>query len=337
MRVFLSALAFGTAMLASISASSATTSRLVYVRGEGAETCPEAMELRLAVLHRLGYNPFDPNAKQSILVQLRRDAERLRATIDLIDAEGRSRGSRYLDAPTNSCDELIGAAALSISLAIDRERALVPSESPKPTEKLKEPAALPTETPNHASMPNGAVETPAPARIARIRRTRRELTLSLHGSSQVLVAPTVGMDLGFGLRRDYWSLTLESRAELPVSRDIRTHRSVTTGSLTTWMLAATVVPCLRGTTLRFCGLLSAGVIGGSSSGVLRPDTDQATYAAVGLRLGTERRVSRRLRLGVHIDCLASLLTYSTKLGGSTVWESNRLASLFGLDAAWDIE
>jgi hypothetical protein len=118
-------------LLAAPSLLALPKTRLVYVRGAGAEACPESMELRLAVLHRLGYNPFDPNAKESIVLLIRQQDATLQATVELIDDQGLSRGTRLLDAPTQSCDELIAAAALSISLAIDPERALSSREPPK--------------------------------------------------------------------------------------------------------------------------------------------------------------------------------------------------------------
>ena len=40
--------------------------RLEYVRGDGAESCAEATALRRAVSARLGYDPFDPKAANSI-------------------------------------------------------------------------------------------------------------------------------------------------------------------------------------------------------------------------------------------------------------------------------
>lgn len=329
MRLLLSMTSFGAALLAASFASAVPSSRLVYVRGEGAEACPQAIELRLAVLHRLGYNPFDPNAKSSILVQIRRDQERLRATVDLLDDQGLSRGSRYLDAPTNSCDELITAAALSISLAIDPERALAQPENPQSTERH-------IESESTSSDASGKHVTPAvtasPHPPAARTPTRRELVLSLHGASRALVEPNLGLDIGLGLRREHWSLSLEGRADLPVSSAVGAD-----ARLTTWLFMGVLAPCLRAAPLRFCGLLGYGLLGASSTGVQHPKDDKASYAAFGLRLGTEHRVSRRLRLGVHVDALASLSTYRAELGNSVVWESNRLSGLFGLDVAWDIE
>ena len=310
------------------------SSRLVYVRGEGAEACPEAMELRLAVLHRLGYNPFEPNAKQSILVQLRLERERLHANVELIDEQGLSRGSRNLDAPNNSCEELITAAALSISLAIDPERALAQTETPKPAQIRIEPAELPPNTQSFEPETKDAAASMEPATVAPERAMTRELTLSLHGTNGALARPTMGAALGFRLQRVRWSLALEAHADLPVSRSLDPRS--TDARFTTWLLMGTLAPCLRVAPLRICGLFGLGVLGASSSGVRHQNADQVAYAAVGLRLGTDGRVSRRLSLGLHVDFLTALSSYRAEFGNSVIWEPNRLAGLFGLDAAWDM-
>ncbi len=180
MRLFLGSLIVGLELLAAsvvtMPAYAMPSSRLVYVRGEGAEARPEAMELRLAVLHRLGYNPFEPNAKPSILVQLRHDGERLRANVELIDEQGLSRGSRHLDAPTNSCDELITAAALSISLAIDPEHAQAQTEVPKPARGRIEAATMPPTTLSYEPETKEAGASIEPLPVTPPSTTTRELT-----------------------------------------------------------------------------------------------------------------------------------------------------------------
>jgi hypothetical protein len=328
---FLSLLSLGAAALFASSAKAVPSSRLVYVRGEGAEICPEAIELRLAVLHRLGYNPFDPSAKLCILVQVRQNGEKLRATVELLDEQGLSRGTRHLDAPIDNCAELITAAALSISLAIDPERALTHSDEPRPTDKrtvpnVPAPDARIDET---ATLKTPSSTVPAPTKER--RSTHGEFVLSLHGASHALVKPNLGLDVGLGLRREHWSLSVEARTDLPVTRAVGDE-----ARLTTWLVMGAVAPCVRGAALRFCGLLGYGVLGASSSGVRHPKDDHASYATVGLRLGTERRVARRLRLGVHVDALTSFSTYQANLGNVTIWESSRLSGLFGFDVAWDI-
>jgi hypothetical protein len=327
-RQWMGSLLAGAILAVAATALALPKTRLVYVRGEGAEGCPEAMELRLAVLHRLGYSPFDPNAKESIVLFIRREDDRLKAGVDLIDEQGLSRGSRFLDAPAKSCDELIAAAALSISLAIDPERAM--ANAPSPTPK-RAPPMPPTPSEPESPLPEASPQIEAPV-IAAAKPIRPELVVSLHGESGALVAPTLGTTLGLGLRRGAVSLSLEGRVDLPVSIPVGRQ-----GSLTTWLLSGNLVPCVRGTALRFCGVAGYGRLSASTSAVTYPRSDHAWYGTLGFRLGTEVPVSRNLRLGVHVDMLASLATYQADLGSNAVWTSNRLSGLFGLDGAWVIQ
>jgi len=74
----------------------------------------------------VGYDPFFPWAKQTIVVQVWREHQRLRARVQLVDGEGTSRGTRELTASSDSadCAELFDATALAISIALDAAAAL---------------------------------------------------------------------------------------------------------------------------------------------------------------------------------------------------------------------
>src|ERR1700690_511548 len=98
--------------------------RLVYVRGQGAEQCPEPMALRVAVVARLGYDPFSATASKIVLVGIEKKGGELRARVDLANAEGSIQGVRELSAPLEHCFDLIRAMALSVSIAIDPAGAL---------------------------------------------------------------------------------------------------------------------------------------------------------------------------------------------------------------------
>jgi hypothetical protein len=103
------------------------------------------------------------------------------------------------------------------------------------------------------------------------------------------------------------------------------------------MMAATLIPCVRGVHVRGCGLVSYGQLRAATEGVSHPQSDSGWYGALGLRVGAETHLWRRLRVGLHVDGLASLTDYQAKLGDAAVWNSSRLAGLLGLDGAWDIE
>lgn len=66
-------------------AFAATSSRLLYSRGAGAESCPDGDALRGAVARLVGYDPFVAFARMTVVVAIERDDAGLRARIYLDD------------------------------------------------------------------------------------------------------------------------------------------------------------------------------------------------------------------------------------------------------------
>src|SRR6185369_6255773 len=100
----------------------------------GAERCVDEEGLRRAVAARLGYDPFFPWAKVSVVAHVRKDPGAYRAEVTLVDEGGVSRGTRALSSEGDDCAPLVGALALSISLALDPlslTRSAPPPEEPK--------------------------------------------------------------------------------------------------------------------------------------------------------------------------------------------------------------
>ena len=87
----LSAVLFGLTALAPVARAS-PTSRLTYVRGPGAETCPDEAQLRRAVTERLGYDPFFPFANRTIVAQIEKKGAGYAAELHILDASGVSMG-----------------------------------------------------------------------------------------------------------------------------------------------------------------------------------------------------------------------------------------------------
>jgi hypothetical protein len=106
--------------------------RLVYIREQGTESCPEEMNLRMSVASRLGYDPFSPTASGAIVARLSRREEALSGSVEIIDEQGISRGRRELESRDDRCDELSRAMALSISIAVDPEYSEREEEEPPP-------------------------------------------------------------------------------------------------------------------------------------------------------------------------------------------------------------
>jgi hypothetical protein len=96
-RVLLLALSFAS------SAAAVASSRLVYARSAGAESCPDEEQLRAAVIRRLGYDPFFVSATKTIVATIAPDGNDLRGEVQLVDERGISIGLRSLKAPVSQC------------------------------------------------------------------------------------------------------------------------------------------------------------------------------------------------------------------------------------------
>jgi hypothetical protein len=116
-------------------AAAGPSARLVYARAPEASSCPDEERLRAAVAARFGYDPFFPWARQTVVVQVWREAARFRSRVQLVDGAGLAVGARELSSDQDS-SELFDATALGISIALDarcrRRRRERPSRLPPP-------------------------------------------------------------------------------------------------------------------------------------------------------------------------------------------------------------
>jgi len=93
---------------------------LDYRRQPGAERCPTKPELERQVADILGRSPFGRTAPRTVRCVLRAEGGGLAARVQLVDSRSRRvLGVRDLSAPGPGCDELGGAVAFAIALAVD--------------------------------------------------------------------------------------------------------------------------------------------------------------------------------------------------------------------------
>jgi len=99
-----------------------TAARVVldYRKLAGAERCPSRAELEGQVSEILGHRPFARTAKRTVRCVLRGGEGGIGARVQLLDTRsGRELGVRELSGTDPGCEELGGAVALAIALAID--------------------------------------------------------------------------------------------------------------------------------------------------------------------------------------------------------------------------
>ena len=130
-----------------------------WVRGRGAEQCPDRRELAGEIKRRLGRRVFASGAPRSLEVHVFRDGGTLTSFIYLRDEHGSLLGSRELESDDSSCESIFSATVLAAALVIDPEADLKPA-SPSPDEASpaeQQDAAVAT-----TAASGGAALSPAP-------------------------------------------------------------------------------------------------------------------------------------------------------------------------------
>jgi hypothetical protein len=312
---------------------SSPTARLTYIRNSGAERCPDEGELRKAVATRLGYDPFFPWARATVVAEVARRARGFHGHVTILDEHGLALGERSLDATSESCDDMVRALALAISIAIDDLASeLAPPPPPPPSgaqPSIPTPPSPKAPAEADASSPRPAVDRAPPPRPARSgERVSWAGWVAPIASFGVAPTGTLGLHLDAELRHGSFSLGLEGRVDLPSSTS-----AAVGGRVRTQVVLGAVVPCLREPSPLFvCGLLVAGAFSASGVDVAAPQSRSALYAAPGLRLGIELPLSQSLFFIGHADGLVALLRHTVELDQTAVFTLPPAALSMGFGA-----
>lgn len=101
----------------------------------GVTSCPSSADLRREIVANAGRDDFDAADAPHVVVHVHRDAQgRLLADISVATG-GAPPARRTIEAPHDSCEDVVRAAALAVSLAIEREPSAdkpAPPEPPAP-------------------------------------------------------------------------------------------------------------------------------------------------------------------------------------------------------------
>jgi hypothetical protein len=81
---------------ASRTSQASPSARLVYLREPSAESCPDERSVRGAVAARLGYDPFFPNAPETMFIEITSVRGQYRARVKLVDGDNVVRGTREI-------------------------------------------------------------------------------------------------------------------------------------------------------------------------------------------------------------------------------------------------
>jgi len=280
-------------LLASSSALAAPSARLVYVREPGAEVCADEAGLRRAVAARLGYDPFFPWAKVTVVTSVRKDAGAYRAEVTLVDEAGVSRGKREVTSQGDDCAPLVGALALTISLALDPLSLASGPAAVEARPGVPEPPREPAPPPPPVVVARSTVEPPvavAPGPPP-APSWRGFAGIAAFGSYGITPSVAIGGAFHGQVQRGPWSLGLEARADAPSSVPVPSG-----GRVQAWLAQGTLLGCGQVAFVVGCGLVSGGPLVASGVGLAVSHTRVLPYAAVGPRLGVAWPVGTRVLL-----------------------------------------
>jgi len=297
--------------------------RLVYVRRAGAESCPSEVDLRLWVMARLGYDPFSPQASRVVVAHVEIDGQTLGGRVELVDEQGVSSGLRTMTSSPDRCEELVRAMALSISLAIDPERAGQPphGEGAVPA-RTEEPAVTPS--------PKKTDPPPSARPLAAAPSSRLSAGVAFAAGLGILPGVALGGFGSVGYHEDAWSLGLEVGALWSLGQGLPGG-----GRLGGALFGPKLLVCgdvVSRISVCAVGMAAAQRLG--SSGVAEPATSTGAFVGVGPRLALRIPFSAGLGLTVAAEGLLDLTRNTARFSNQSVWSAPWVSgqALIGVDS-----
>jgi hypothetical protein len=296
--------------------------RLEYVRGPGAERCPDEQAFRDAVGAQARRDLFAPSAPDRLTVTILRHGRGYEATAETRDPSGAMTWSRPLP-PRPTCASLVDDLATAISVQLDRvgPPPALPSVSPPPPPLSPPPSsALPP-----VNAPPSRVDAPSsPA-----ERPRFRLGAAAWMDLAAAPRPAFGLSLDAGIRIAWFSVAMEGRWDPPAGSNIGG------ADVTSTRITGAVVPCGHVSWFMGCALVEVGEIRGSASGggVLMADSRAGLYAAAGGRLGVEIPLASHVSFRVVADAVGAFQRPTIRVDGQDRWGSPAFAGGLGVGLA----
>lgn len=292
---------------------------LVSQRADGADSCPDELGIRAAVVARLGYDAFADDAPTETAVTWWRDPSgTLHSRVVRTGPGGAPLGSRTLESAADDCAELASATSFAIAVAIDptaaeRDPTAPIAPAPPPTAPASPPPPPPPPGPSPTPLP-------APPVAASTPPEPWKLVPFIGAAAQVaiLAAPAAAASgaIHAGIRIDWFSIAVEGRFDVEArgadavealpgvedrSPDQAAPREVSEASeVGSRLTLVSLVPCGHVGPAAFCAVGAVGELAVQGYGVDRPESDSALVGAFGPRVGLELPLIAS-RLGIFAE------------------------------------
>lgn len=257
--------------------------RLEYVRGPGAQGCPDAETIEHVISARVPHARFDPAAPARFIVTISRQGIKHKATVEVRDAEGASIWMRPFT-PLKTCNMLV----LDIGLMVGERFSLPPPAPAAPAEPTPPPQS-----------PKPDLLSPPPERLApqAVRwRLGGSAALALGTTPSRLSPALTVVDGGRDWRLSPdWGISGSLGARLIPSAGATPS---STREVSTTQFIGVLAPCAHRGVYFGCLVLELGALFASISNT-KNGIETSFWAAAGPRLGVEWPVPSVPRLALR--------------------------------------
>ncbi len=333
--------AAGAILLAARVAAAAPAQPSVELRYSAEDSvvgCHSEPTFRHAVRQRLPFDPFvaPPNSAPIVVtVRIDRSEPELRATITLTEPDGVAQATQELTEEHDGCATLSAAAALAVSLTI--ERSLVraaergnstPAEgaplrvvgAQAPTSQLLAPS--PSGSPDNGQPPTPAVTSkrPPPGLPGSKRDVRNVIDVHTHAGGGIglgiLPAAAAGARAGATVELERWTAGVEAGAWLPAEAS-----SPPGGGARARLVFLSGSVCGRHGRFFACGVASLGDLRAAGTEPLLSRSSGSTYVAFGGRAGLEVPLHHPFALVLYTGLIAPLVRTTLRIGDEMLWRA----------------
>ncbi|WP_437914537.1 hypothetical protein WME73_01525 [Sorangium sp. So ce302] len=282
--------------------------RIEFIRGPGAEDCPDEPFLRAETARAMGgVDPYDAEAPFTMTASIERRHGKLAASLFLRDGDGHGRWADGFSA-RDDCKVLVTAMAVSIALLLDDA-----SELPAPPAAPAKPASppAPPEEPCSPDRPCPPKPAPAPSPPRAAPRSsappvageRFRWVAGLGAVTGLGMTPglAAGPALSVGARWPAWSVALEVRAlaSLP--------KTIDKVPMAVSLLTTNAALCHHRQILFACGLSEFGRLRASPDVPLGGASRLNLRAGLGARIGIDWPFSESFSASGYTDVVQSLI------------------------------
>lgn len=326
----LSVLALARAAWAQAPAQAATAARLEYVRGAGAEGCPDAVRITEMVAAQAGRIPFDDRAETAVRATVSRDGSAWRISVVARDAAGTPMGERTLRVTARDCRDVTETLAFTLSMVVDALARRAPPEPPRVPARAPPPvvAASPAPPwvlvtpPPPASAPVDAPTAPQPRDAA----WQFAFGVDTRGVAGLAAGAAAEVSTAVEMRHLPWSLELTAGYLTPT----RATGDATGAAAVLDALRVGLAPCFTAQRLRGCLPVVASRVAGEGEGVPQTTRDAVGAVQVATRVDVALYDSQSVSVRLTGSVAAAVLRASFRMLGTTFWTQDLIEAGAGI-------